>query len=144
MQNNRILLLDAGPLGMAAHPKPRPDFQAWADNALAAGDILVVPEITDYEVRRNLILTGLNTSLDRLDALKRTLAYLPLTTLTMLRTAELWAEARRRGRTTADPKELNGDVILAAQALEAGGIIVTDNKGHLEQFVEARTWQELT
>ena len=31
----------------------------------------------------------------------------------MLRAAELWAQARRRGRPTADPKELDCDVILA-------------------------------
>ena len=144
MPNRRILLLDAGPLGMAAHPKPRPDFQRWLDETLAQGDIIVVPEITDYEVRRSLILSGLTASLARLDELKMTLAYQSLDTFVMLKAAELWAEARRRGRTTADPKELNGDVILAAQALQVGGIIVTDNAGHLAQFVEAKTWKELT
>jgi predicted nucleic acid-binding protein len=144
LPNRRILLLDAGPLGMAAHPKPRADFQLWLDNTLAAGDIVVVPEITDYEVRRNLILAGLTASLARLDALKMTLAYQSIDTFVMLKAAELWAEARNRGRTTADPKELNGDVILAAQALQVGGIIVTENAGHLQQFVEAKTWKELT
>ena len=144
MPNRRILLLDAGPLGMAAHPKPRPDFRLWLDNTLASGDIVVVPEITDYEVRRSLILAGLAASIARLDALKITLAYQSLDTSVMLKAAELWAEARKRGRTTADPKELNGDVILAAQALQVGGIIVTDNAGHLAQFVEVKTWKELT
>ena len=128
---------------MAAHPKPKPEFQEWLDGVLAQGDIVVVPEITDYEVRRSFILAGLTASLARLDALKLTLAYQSLDTFVMLKAAELWAEARKRGRTTADPKELNGDVILAAQALQIGGIIVTDNAGHLAQFVEAKSWKEL-
>lgn len=144
MPNRRILLLDAGPLGMAAHPRPKPEFQLWLDDVLAAGDIVVVPEITDYEVRRSLILAGLTSSLARLDELKMTLAYQSLDTFAMLKASELWAVARKRGKTTADPKELNGDVILAAQALQVGGIIVTDNAGHLEHFVEAKTWKELT
>ena len=66
----------------------------------------------------------------------------------MLRAAELWAEARRRGRPTADPKELDCDVILAAQAglIARGGdepVIATTNVGHLALFADARTWQDI-
>jgi hypothetical protein len=64
----------------------------------------------------------------------------------MLKAAELWAEARKRGRPTADPKELDGDVILAAQAAlvaDEGNevIIATTNVGHLSQFIDAREWR---
>lgn len=69
--------------------------------------------------------------------------YAPLTTEVMLKAAELWAEARRRGQPTADPKELDGDVILAAQALQAGAVVATDNVGHLSLFVEAKSWREI-
>ena len=141
---NKPLILDSGPLGQIAHPKPNPVIEAHYRRLLVSGRVIVIPEIADFEVRRSFLLNNLTASLARLDALKRDLVYLPLDTLTMLKAAELWAEARRRGRTTADPKELNGDVILAAQALQVGGIIVTDNAGHLAQFVEAKTWKELT
>ncbi len=55
-------------------------------------------------------------------------------------------EARQRGRPTADPKALDGDVILAAQATlvadEGNEVIVaTTNVGHLSQFVDAREWR---
>jgi len=56
----------------------------------------------------------------------------------MLKAAEFWADARKRGRPTADPKELDGDVIVAAQAIEAGAIVATENVGHLARYVTAR------
>jgi predicted nucleic acid-binding protein len=81
--------------------------------------------------------------LRRLDQLKATLTYLPLSTSIMLEAARLWAQARQQGHPTADPKELDCDVILAAQALEVGAIVITDNIGHLSRFVEARKWAEV-
>jgi predicted nucleic acid-binding protein len=138
----RPVLFDAGPLGRIAHPKPNAQFLAWFDGILDAGAVVILPEIADYEVRRSLLLAGLTASVQRLDELKQTLLYQPITTGVMMQAAEFWAQARKRGQTTADPKELNGDVILAAQALEADGIVVTDNLGHLTQFVEAITWKE--
>lgn len=61
----------------------------------------------------------------------------------MLKAAELWALARKQGRPTGDPNELDGDVILAAQTLQVNGIVVTDNIKHLSLFVEAKTWEEV-
>jgi len=64
----------------------------------------------------------------------------------MLLVAQLWAQARRRGRPTADPKALDADVILAAQPISVANeghelIIATTNVGHLSQFVDARQWR---
>jgi len=137
------LLLDSGPLGRIAHPRANRELTTWLDAVLAADLTVVVPEIADYEVRRSLLLEGLVASVRRLDSLKLVLTYLPLTTQAMLKAAELWAESRRRGQPTADPKELDGDVILAAQALEVGGIVVTENVGHLTRFVDARRWRDI-
>ena len=61
----------------------------------------------------------------------------------MLKAAELWAEARRSGMPTADPKELDCDVILAAQALGIDGIVATENIGHLSRFVAAKHWYDI-
>lgn len=46
---------------------------------------------------------------------------------------------------TADPRALDGDVILAAQAsllLSQGDevVVATTNVGHLAQFIDAREW----
>lgn len=102
-----------------------------------------VPEIADYEVRRELLRANKSQGIDRLDLMKNTIGYLPLTTSIMLQAAELWAQARRTGMPTADPKALDCDVILAAQALEVEGIVATDNVGHLSRFVEAKHWREI-
>jgi hypothetical protein len=64
----------------------------------------------------------------------------------MLLAAQLWADARKRGKTTADSNALDGDVILAAQAIlevNTGNevVIATTNVGHLSQFVNAREWR---
>lgn len=88
-----------------------------------------------------MLLHGMLASLSRLDALQKTLTYLPITTTVMHKAAELWADARKHGRPTADPRELDCDVILAAQAIEAGGIVATENVGHLSRYVTALHWQ---
>lgn len=134
-------MLDTGPLGRIAHPRPNQEIIRWLQRVLEADIEVIIPEIADYELRRSLLLEGLNKSIERLNELKETLTYLPLKTEIMMKAAEMWAETRKKGRPTADPKELDGDVILAAQALEVNAIIATENVGHLERFVEAKNWK---
>lgn len=114
------------------------------EGLLSFGVEVIIPEIADYEVRRNLLLEGLTKSVERLDRLKGALIYQPLTKEVMLRAAEMWAEARRAGMPTADAKELDGDVILAAQAEQADAIVATENVGHLARFVDARAWRDVS
>jgi predicted nucleic acid-binding protein len=147
---SKIVLLDSGLLGMVTTPKAAsPIYQEcklWFNSLARKGYTVMLPEIADYEVRRELLRAGKVAGIRRLDQLKATIAYRPITTEVMLKAAEFWAEARRRGRPTADPKALDGDVILAAQATlvaDEGNevIIATTNVGHLSQFVDAREWR---
>ncbi len=147
---SKIVLLDSGPLGMVTTPKATsPIYQEckiWFNSLEGNGYTVILPEIADYEVRRELILANKLTGIQGLDELKAILTYLPITTSVMLKAAELWAQARRTGRLTADPKALDGDVILAAQAMSVMGegnevLIATTNVGHLSQFIDAREWR---
>jgi predicted nucleic acid-binding protein len=138
------IVIDTGPLGRLAHPRPNRDAVEWLGRLARGGLTVIVPEIADYELRRNLLVEGFAESLVRLDRLKTTLVYLPLNTDAMLHAAQLWAEARRGGQPTAAPDSLDGDVILASQALQVGGIVATDNVRHLGRFVDARRWNEIT
>ena len=88
-------MLDAGVLGQASHPRRNQAFAQWLIAMLATETTVFVSEIADYEVRRELLRADRPVGLARLNALKTTLPYLPLTTPIMLRAAELWAEARR-------------------------------------------------
>lgn len=139
----RRIALDTGPLGMVAHPKENKAAAEWFRSMLESECEVLVPEIADYELRRNLILEKMTESVKRLDQLKRLLTYLPIDTATMLKAANLWAEARQRHKPTADKHALDGDAILAAQAKLAGAVVATDNVGHLDQFVETRKWRDM-
>ena len=143
---NRVIILDTGPVGMITNPNAsainRECYQ-WMESLVVQGAQVWVPEIADYEVRRELLRAEKTRGLTRLDLLKNSIGYLPLTTAIMLKAAELWAQARRSGIPTADPKALDCDVILAAQALAVQGMVATENVGHLSRFVEAKHWREI-
>jgi predicted nucleic acid-binding protein len=115
---------------------------------MANGVAVLIPEIADYEVRRELLRAQKHAGIARLDALKARIGYAPITTEAMLLAAEFWAQARRQGRPTTDDRALDGDVILAAQAtvLGRGGdavVIATTNVGHLGRFADARNWEAI-
>src|SRR5215207_708469 len=141
----KIVLLDAGPLGAVTHPRANKnkDIKEWLQRLLRSGVAVRVPEIADYEIRRELVRAAKSKGIpaakskgiQRLDDLKQ-LGYIPLTTEVMLKAAEFWAFARQQGQPTADNKELDADVILAAQAIVMGSagddvVIATTNVGHL-------------
>ncbi len=136
------LVLDSGPLSMIAHPRPSADVAAWLARLSELGVDVMLPEIADFEVRRELLRAGKSKSIRRLDIIRAQLTFLPLDSDVMLRAAQMWADARRRGRPTADDRELDVDVILAAQAEQAGASVATDNIGHLSQFVHAQSWRD--
>ena len=132
-----VVMLDTGPLGKLAHPRPRADITEWFNRLEGANVIVIVPEIADFAVRRSLLAAGLVTARKALDRLKVSKSYKPITTSAMLKAAESWADARSRGQPTADPRELDGEVVLAAQAIEAGAIVATENVGHPSRQVAA-------
>ena len=80
-----VVLLDAGPLGMISHPRVTSEIAAWLGQLLAGGVTVVIPEIADYEVRRELLRAGRSKGVRRLDDLKSTLNYLPITSEAMIR-----------------------------------------------------------
>ena len=147
---SQVVLLDTGPLGLVTNPRRSPQSVAcaqWLQALVAHGVRVIVPEISDYEVRRELLRAKKEPGLARLDALATRLEYLPLTTPAIRRAAVFWAQARQQGQPTADDKALDGDVILAAQAMTLGiadVVIATTNVGHLSRFAPAALWPDIT
>lgn len=146
MLANRILL-DTSLLSLLCHPNRSlqnvRDIRHWLREQTAANAQILIPEIADYELRRELHRVGRTSSLRRLDALISELGYVPIDTATMRRAAELWAQARQQGRITAPPEALDGDVILAAQAEQINAVIATENPVHPAWFVTAKHWRDL-
>jgi len=150
---SRVIVLDAGPLGLLTGPKKTDETIAaahWATRARTEGHRLVVPAVADFEVRRELERAGKLEGLARLDTFNTAAPdrFLSITDSALRLAAKLWARARNAGRPTADPKELDTDVIIAAQALDMGIpssdlVIATTNVGHLSQFANAELWQDV-
>src|SRR4051812_27879106 len=149
--NTRMIaavVLDTGPIGVLANPRGGATVlacRAWATAHAAAGRRVIIPEIGDYEVRRELVRLNAHRSLTALDALAAQFEYLPLDTAVMRKAAELWARPRGGGYPTAPDPALDGDVILAAQALSLGVpvVVATDNVAHLNRYVAADLWPNI-
>ena len=147
------VFLDAGPLGLVTNPKKTPDTIAaaqWVFDMEAAGHRFVVPAIANYKVRRELVRSGKTPGIARLHVFNRAEPdrFLSVTDSALLLGADLWARARNAGTATADPKELDADVLIAAQALDTGLpisdiIIATVNVGHLALFAPADLWTNI-
>lgn len=147
----RVIILDTGPLGMVTHPRAEGtnrDAVEWLMRRLEAGATVLVPEISDYELRRELIRAEKVKGIRRLDDLGMELGYVEITTDVMRTAARFWADARNAGLPTAQDPALDADVILAAQArsVAAAGrrpVIATTNVTHLERYSDARLWSEI-
>ncbi|HEY7120451.1 MAG TPA: hypothetical protein VH475_27960 [Tepidisphaeraceae bacterium] len=147
------IVLDSGPLGLIVHKagvKAADDCRTWLAGHIVRGVRVVVPEIIDFELRRELLRLVKHSALADLEAFEVQTSdrFLPLTTLVLRHAAVLWADARRQGYPTAAPHELDVDVILAAQALSlelppSQFIVATSNPVHLSRFVPADTWQNI-
>ena len=149
----RAIFLDSSPLSTITKKFGSAEAdacRAWAAGVARRGVEVIVPEIIDYELRRELLRAGKTSSVRRLDNLARApqISYLPLDTRSVRLAAELWSDSRQRGLSTAPPDAIDADVILAAQALTSGippsdFVVATSNLGHLSRFVNAELWERI-
>jgi len=134
------VMLDSGPLGLLARKNPKRDDAKKLAWLARNSSQIYISEVCDFEIRRSLLLHRLAESLEVLDQLAAGLKYDSITTEAMRLAAKLWADARGRGASTADPKRLDFDVILAAQAKLVNSKIVTLNAKHLSRYVDVIEW----
>ncbi|MBE9104086.1 nucleic acid-binding protein [Nostoc cf. edaphicum LEGE 07299] len=148
---SKVIILNSAPVGLITNPKATPlavQYQEWFYTLFERGYGVILPEIIDYEIRRELLRANKLSGIRKLNQLKSEIIYLPITTEVMLKVAELWAQVRNQGKSTADNKALDGDVILASQSILVANyghevIIATSNEKHLSIFIDAREWQEI-
>ena len=146
----KVVVLDSTPVGLLAAPPRIPlaaACDAWATALLAAGHRVILPEIIDYELRRELLRKRAVKRIARLDALRRRLEFLPVMSADYERAAELWATARQTGQQTAADDALDIDMLLVAQAELLGeptAVIATANVGHIARVFPAELWSNVT
>lgn len=148
------MLLDTNLLRRLCHPSKHPDvrewFQGWLHHAQAGGDVeIAISAAADYELRRGYLWKldrheDEQKALTRLDELCKLLGVQPVSNNVLQDTARLWADARRGGYSTAPDRDVDWDVVIAAQAKEIPAIVVTSNARHIGRYgVDARDWDEV-
>lgn len=124
--------------------------QQWIGACETAGHRMIVPAISYYEALREMEMRRATGQIARLKTFCLTTnRFLPLTTNHLELAAQLWGQTRRAGQPTADPQALDGDVILAAQAIALGFppsqfIIATTNPGHITRYAPCDLWTNIT
>lgn len=147
---SRVVLLDAGIIGLITNPKRSPESLActrWLQTLIQSGIRVILPEIADYEVRRELLRANKIKGIQRLNQLANLIEYLPITTDAIRQAALFWAQARQQGQPTAGDKTIDGDMILVAQGVTLSipdVLIATTNVGHLSRFIQADLWQNIS
>ncbi|WP_309709886.1 hypothetical protein [Armatimonas sp.] len=157
------VFLDEGPLSWVVNkPGDNPIHdacQSWALGLMSQGVLVCVAEVTDYELRRELVRQEakrkslgqpLRGSVARLDAfIALPGRYVPISTNAMHQAADMWANIRNNMQPTASDKALDGDVILAAQVSIFAAtqgiplseiIVATTNVKHIDRFIQADLW----
>jgi hypothetical protein len=148
---SQIVLLDTGPLSLITHPRASAESNQcnqWMRDQLKNGLGILVPGISDYELRREMLLNRATNGIAKLDALRKTVGFVPITSEVMDQAAAFWAEARKMGKPTASDPALDGDMILSAQAQFVTNhghevIVATTNIKHLNLFCDARLWTSI-
>ena len=138
---SQAVLLDTGIIGLITNPKLSSESIActrWLQMLITVDTRVILPEIADYEIRRELLQSNKIKGIKRLDDLANLIEYLPITTKAMRQAAFLWVQARQQGQPTAGDKTIDGDMILISQALTMSidVIIATTNVGHLSRFIK--------
>lgn len=152
-----IVILDSGVLSLLASPiqdaSEKEIYQCteWFYSLLSKGIYVVTSEISDYEVRREFIRIQ-SDGLVNLDNLRDVIDFLPLTQKVMQKAAEFWATVRQNHRPTANDKNIDADMIIAAQwnilSEEYPGqtiFIATKNIRHMKIFAKenAQEWMNI-
>lgn len=145
-----MLILDTGVLSLVIHPtadQESKECNDWFINSISQGLTITSSEMSDYELRRELIRGRKTKSLRKLNDLTSRIGCIPINTSMMKKAAELWAFARQTGQATAHDKELDADVILSAQAIILGfkgksPVIVTTNVKHIARYTPALHWKQ--
>lgn len=99
------------------------------ERAHEAGDEILLSPMVVYEVKRGLLAKNAVSQTRNFERLALKLHYLEFDRATWEKAAELWMETREQGAPIAD-----ADLLIAAQAVRQGAVLVTNNERHFLPF----------
>lgn len=146
------LVIDTNILSKLCYPKPdanKPVIEKFKEISLSGNYKIFIPEICVYELKRGLLLNKYKAkepgekALNRLENLITNIEIVKLESADLNIAAQLWADSRAKGLSTAGDEALDADVILAAQAIKMNAAVVTENVKHLARYTSAKTIFEL-
>src|ERR1044072_1148484 len=134
-QQPAAALLDTDILSalMRQHPNATGRARAY----LAVHHRLTFSIVTRYEILRGLYAKNATAQLAAFDRLCSASTVLPLTEQIVIRAAMIYADLQRRGTLIGD-----GDIFIAATALEHGLAVVTNNESHFQRIagIQLENW----
>lgn len=152
-----IIFLDTNILGKLTNPNQLQsafECQIWFERLLARGVYFVSSELCFYEVKRGLVLAqkkgGISKGIEKINDLRNVVDFLEINRQVADLATEIWAESRLKGKPTADEKNIDIDIIIAAHWQLLTGefpgrtiIVSTTNIKHLSSFTNAQEWQDI-
>ena len=107
--------------------------------ALERGEPVYLSAVVYYEAKRGLLHVGATNQLRQLDEnFKDVLPWVNVSDAAWDRAAHLWADCRRQGR----PHDDDGDLLIAAQAIALGAVVVTRNtRDFADLHVTIENWE---
>jgi predicted nucleic acid-binding protein len=124
-------------------------YREWILECESKGHTIFIPGICYYESLRELEMRQATSQITRLGKYcLRPSRFVPITQSHLDAAAILWGQTRRSGKALADPKALDGDVILCAQVLSfdlpaTDYIVATTNRKHLSAFLTCDDWKNI-
>lgn len=148
------VLLDSSLLSIISNPSYKEEnrqCQQWVKGLVQNDIAVVIPAVTDYELRRTLLQGHKEEGLKNLDRIgSMGLMYVEMTEKMWRKGSELWAWARNSGQSTAHAERIDIDCLLASQAIvlaESTGeytVVATKNIKHIQRYTPAMKWEDIT
>lgn len=156
-----IVVLDTNILGVLATPNDSESLERegesrevyycteWLYRLLSKGAQVVIPNICDYEIRRELIRIS-SSSVEELNNLRESLDCYEVTFDVLEEAAEIWAESRKISQPNTQKENIDVDCIVAAccRVLErenSGRVVIlaTKNIKDFQRTTNCALWQDI-
>lgn len=147
----KAVVLDSLPLAELCRKKIKSEVGKLLIQLKARKISLRVAEITEYELRRELLRSQRYRSNNRLGSYYLTERIIPIDRGSLLKASESWAEQRNLGMPTASNERIDIDTIMVAQSISLIGlfdevIILTSDAEDIYRFtnygIKVWKWQD--